>query len=115
VETWARPLDREMPLLDEPLDDLDPLLVDPLLVDPPVVDFAVAVGTGVAGVVVVASVEDGASVFGVPAYVSAASQANPAVPTSPMTAVAAVSSVRRRVASVRRAVRARRSGVIGRC
>jgi hypothetical protein len=66
------------------------------------------------GAVVVESVELGVSAFGVPAYVSAASQPNPAVATMPMTAVAAVNSERRRVASERRFVRARRSGVMRR-
>jgi len=38
VDTWARPLPRVTPLLDDPLEELDPLFVDPFEFEPPVVD-----------------------------------------------------------------------------
>jgi hypothetical protein len=99
--------------LDEPLNELDPLRVEPFEVLPPVVEWVFVVGVGVAVRVVVFEVE-ALSLFGVPAYVSAASQPNPAVATRATTAAVAVSSERRRVASARRSVRARSSGVIWR-
>jgi hypothetical protein len=108
-----------VPLLDDPLDELEPFeVLDPLLVEPfdvePPVEGVMTVEGCVARGVVVEFADVGPWLFVVPAYVSAASQPNPAVARTPIRAVAAVSSERRRVASVRRLVRARRSGVIRR-
>jgi hypothetical protein len=68
VETCARPLPRVTPLLDDPLEELDPLSVDPFDVEPPVVDcWSVPVEGVAVGVDVVVVLVDGVSVFGVPA------------------------------------------------
>jgi hypothetical protein len=93
---------RLIPLLDDPFDEEpERFLVDPL-VEPPVDGLVTVEGWVASGAVVVELVVVDASVFGVPAYVSAASHPNPAVATSPTTAAAAVISERRRVASERR-------------
>jgi hypothetical protein len=97
---WLRPLERPTrPLVDPPLlpDELEPLdapeELEPLVVELPVVVWWLA-GFGVATVPGLSLTVPVVDVAGEPAYVSDASQPNPAVATSPATAIIVVRSAR---------------------
>jgi len=100
---WLRPLERltrplvDPPVLPDELEELEPLdapeELEPLVVELPLVVWSL-VGVGVATVPGLSLTVPVVDVAGEPAYVSDASQPNPAVATSPATAIIVVRSAR---------------------